>query len=262
MNLPTKIATAAGALVVAGAVALAVAPAIASAGQPAPTASATDPSYGSDAAVWKAAPFEDATDYAGLKTAWTRTVAAWPLPVPEAHPFPENPPLTSLNQWDNYTARTAAERANFWWLCAASVAVVDARAAGDSAVEQRWTDAINWWGSSDTRAITFGDDGSKTIDRVEWQASECAASPWWTREPITPDTPLTELPEWAQTGTVWLIYPDGLQCEGTEGCPNDYRAAFGQPGDVLPEGVEYYDPAKHDYNPETGTGIVFPAEQQ
>lgn len=56
----------------------------------------------------------------------------------------------------------------------------------------------------------------------------------------------TELPEWAQGQQVWLIYPDGFQCGGTEGCPNDYRALIGEPGPVLPEGVEYYDPAKHD----------------
>jgi hypothetical protein len=46
--------------------------------------------------------------------------------------------------------------------------------------------------------------------------------------------------------TPWLIYPDGFECGGTEGCPNDYRALIGEPGPVLPEGVEYYDPAKHD----------------
>ncbi|MFK4806375.1 hypothetical protein ACI3KX_10940 [Microbacterium sp. ZW CA_36] len=72
------------------------------------------------------------------------------------------------------------------------------------------------------------------------------------------DAPLTELPDWAKTGTLWLIYPDGFECEGTEGCPNDYRAIFGEPADVLPAGVEYYDPAKHLYNPATNTGFVFP----
>ncbi|KHK99987.1 hypothetical protein LK09_01340 [Microbacterium mangrovi] len=55
-------------------------------------------------------------------------------------------------------------------------------------------------------------------------------------------SPLTELPEWARD-TVWIVYPKGLTCSGTEGCPNDYRAAFGEPGPVLPEGVREYDPA-------------------
>ena len=59
-------------------------------------------------------------------------------------------------------------------------------------------------------------------------------------------TYLTELPAWAGEISVWLIYPDGFKCSGTEGCPNDYRASFGEPGPVLPERVEYYDPAKHD----------------
>lgn len=58
-------------------------------------------------------------------------------------------------------------------------------------------------------------------------------------------TYLTELPEWARD-TTWLIYPDGMKCYGTEGCPNDYRKLIGEPGPVLPDGVEYYDPAKHD----------------
>ncbi|MFB7892611.1 hypothetical protein ACFC1I_10465 [Microbacterium sp. NPDC056044] len=71
------------------------------------------------------------------------------------------------------------------------------------------------------------------------------------------DEPLTELPAWAR-GTTWLIYPEGFRCSGTEGCGNDYVATFGEPGGVLPDGVEYYDPATHDYNPATNTGMVFP----
>ncbi|MBZ4485859.1 hypothetical protein LQ938_10245 [Microbacterium sp. cx-55] len=65
--------------------------------------------------------------------------------------------------------------------------------------------------------------------------------------PVTPTpTYATELPEWARDATPWLIYPDGFECGGTEGRPNDFRALIGEPGPVLPEGVEYYDPAKHD----------------
>ncbi|URC17888.1 membrane protein [Microbacterium phage Endor] len=57
-----------------------------------------------------------------------------------------------------------------------------------------------------------------------------------------------ELPELAQQypDSTWLIYPEGFRCYGTEGCPNDYLAIGGEVGPVLPEGVEYYDPAKHD----------------
>lgn len=62
----------------------------------------------------------------------------------------------------------------------------------------------------------------------------------------TPDY-LTELPAWAKENHgLWLVYPDGFKCSGTEGCPNDYRVFFGEPGPVLPEHVEYYDSAKHD----------------
>ncbi|WP_157524910.1 hypothetical protein [Microbacterium yannicii] len=71
-----------------------------------------------------------------------------------------------------------------------------------------------------------------------------------TPKPTVSATPtptyLTELPEWARENSRWLIYPDGFECYGTEGCANDYRAFFGEPGPVLPEGVEYYEPARHD----------------
>ena len=52
---------------------------------------------------------------------------------------------------------------------------------------------------------------------------------------------VTELPEWAARGR-WVIYPEGFECAGTEGCPNDFRALLGEPGDTLPPGVRYYDP--------------------
>ncbi|WP_341975414.1 hypothetical protein LTA6_000028 [Microbacterium sp. LTA6] len=62
----------------------------------------------------------------------------------------------------------------------------------------------------------------------------------------TPDY-LTALPAWALESTPWLVYPEGFKCWGTEGCGNDYRAFFGNPGPVLPDGVEYYDPAIHSW---------------
>ncbi|WP_285136619.1 LysM peptidoglycan-binding domain-containing protein [Microbacterium sp. lyk4-40-TSB-66] len=68
-----------------------------------------------------------------------------------------------------------------------------------------------------------------------------------------------ELPDWAKNSGPWIIYPEGFTCQGTEGCPNDYRSLIGEPGDVLPANVEYYDPAKHDYDPANpGTFSVFP----
>ncbi|KAF2412531.1 hypothetical protein B1729_14560 [Microbacterium sp. B35-04] len=63
--------------------------------------------------------------------------------------------------------------------------------------------------------------------------------------PSSTPTYLRELPEWAQ-GATWIVYPDGVQCIGTEGCGGDYRRAFGDPGPVLPEGVVYYHPEIHD----------------
>ncbi|KQR26171.1 LysM peptidoglycan-binding domain-containing protein [Microbacterium sp. Leaf151] len=69
-----------------------------------------------------------------------------------------------------------------------------------------------------------------------------------------------ELPDWAKNSGPWIIYPEGFRCQGTEGCPNDYRALIGEPGDVLPANVEYYDPATHDYDPANpGKFSVFPA---
>lgn len=68
---------------------------------------------------------------------------------------------------------------------------------------------------------------------------------------VAPAEPATapELPDWAKNSGPWIIYPEGFRCQGTEGCPNDYRALIGEPGDVLPANVEYYDPATHDYDP-------------
>lgn len=72
--------------------------------------------------------------------------------------------------------------------------------------------------------------------------------------------PITELPAWAKEARPWIIYPKGFRCQGSEGCPNDFRAAFGEPGDVLPAGVEYYDPAKFDFDPaEPNKFVVMPA---
>lgn len=77
---------------------------------------------------------------------------------------------------------------------------------------------------------------------------------------VPKERPITELPEWAKENLLWLIYPDDLRCWGTEGCPNDFRAAFGEPSDVLPEGVEYYDPAVHNWDTGTDKAIVRPAD--
>ncbi len=68
-----------------------------------------------------------------------------------------------------------------------------------------------------------------------------------TTAPATPDIP--ELPDWAEGSGPWIIYPDGFECQGTEGCPNDYRSLIGEPGDVLPRNVYYYDAATHDFDP-------------
>lgn len=81
-------------------------------------------------------------------------------------------------------------------------------------------------------------------DTTAPQAAE--PTPILTVSPTPTPTYLTELPKWALgTGMPWFIYPDGFECFGTEGCPNDYIAFFGKPGPVLPEGVVYYDPEIH-----------------
>ena len=78
-------------------------------------------------------------------------------------------------------------------------------------------------------------------------APAVAETPEPVETPTPTPTPATqpEMPGWAQE-MHWLIYPDGFECAGTEGCPNDYVSTFGQPGDVLPENVEYYNPEKHE----------------
>lgn len=81
-------------------------------------------------------------------------------------------------------------------------------------------------------------------------------APTSTAEPTRTPNYVTDLPDWAQEGNpLWLVYPEGFECEGTEGCPNDFRALIGKPGPVLPDGVEYYDPAKHDCVVVTPLGV-------
>lgn len=77
----------------------------------------------------------------------------------------------------------------------------------------------------------------------------------------TSSAPERSFPEYVPSDMLWLVYPAGFQCQGTEGCPNNFVSTYGDPGSVLPEGVEYYDPIKHNYNRATGSGMVFPAEQ-
>ena len=180
MNRTQKVTAGAVVAVLAGLVALAV-PAFAGGfagaadAEPVATAGAVQPSSalvtGDDKAVWDAMPYGH-SDHAELEKAWTRAIAAWPLPVPESYPFPADIPLHALNEYDYYSGRLAAQYANFWWMCGASQAVVDARTAGDAAAEQYWVDALDWWGKSETRAITFGDSGGG----VSGRAAETAAS--------------------------------------------------------------------------------------
>jgi|GEM_PF-3437708 len=151
----------------------------------APTTSVASVEPGNDSAVRDALPPAH-TDYAGAQDVWTATVSVWPLPVPESHPFPETIPLYSLNEYDYYDPTLAAKYANFWWMCAASTAVVDARDAGDGEAEQYWLSALDWWGGSDTRSLTFADDGSSVSSRVATTATstECTEQPGFDGAPI------------------------------------------------------------------------------
>ncbi len=72
--------------------------------------------------------------------------------------------------------------------------------------------------------------------------------------------PERSFPEYVPDGSLWLVYPMGFTCQGTEGCPNNFVAAYGTPSYPLPEGVESYDPAKHNYRRATNSGMVFPAD--
>jgi nucleoid-associated protein YgaU len=92
-------------------------------------------------------------------------------------------------------------------------------------------------------------------------APVAATGPAATTSPAQEKTPtVTELPDWAKASSPWIIYPDGFRCQGTEGCPNDFRALIGEPGDVLPPNVHYYDPAVDDYDPANpGKFSVFPS---
>lgn len=80
-------------------------------------------------------------------------------------------------------------------------------------------------------------------------------TPEQTTWPLPADQIVYELPEWAQTGSPWLVYPEGFECYGTEGCPNSFTHLIGTPSDPLPAGVELYDPERHDGR------FVWPKEQ-
>ena len=88
------------------------------------------------------------------------------------------------------------------------------------------------------------DDGESVTPEVEYaiapEALEAAAA----------EAARDTMPDWAKS-TTWLVYPEDFECVGTEGCPNDYRAFFGEPPAVLPPNVQVYDPAVHTW--------VFPA---
>ncbi len=96
-------------------------------------------------------------------------------------------------------------------------------------------------------AVSAPEPGGETSSVIGGGATESPVSAPTAPPAPTPDpTYITELPDSAAENVPWFIYPDGFECWGTEGCPNDFRSVFGDPGPVLPEGVEYYDPAKHE----------------
>lgn len=98
-------------------------------------------------------------------------------------------------------------------------------------------------------------------DAEEPEALVAAVGPGAEAPSVQTTVPeIPELPQWAKQTSPWIIYPDGFQCQGTEGCPNNFRSAVGEPGEVLPAGVFYYDPAVHDYDPTNPNKFtVFPA---
>ena len=68
------------------------------------------------------------------------------------------------------------------------------------------------------------------------------ASPSPTTWPRPADEVVSELPAWAaEPDVLWIVYPEGFECMGTEGCPNSFTHLIGTPSDPLPEGVAYYD---------------------
>lgn len=94
---------------------------------------------------------------------------------------------------------------------------------------------------------------TNTAETAEVPAAHVAAeAPVETPEATPSPAAQPEMPGWAQE-MHWFIYPDGFECAGTEGCGNDYVSTFGEPGPVLPDNVEYYDPEKHECT------VVFPA---
>ncbi|WP_295572809.1 hypothetical protein [uncultured Microbacterium sp.] len=98
---------------------------------------------------------DGAVDYEGIQAEWTRAVAAWPLPVPSARPFPQQYPIKDLNEWDYYESGSALKKASFWWECADNEAIEQAHADEEADDADYWVEAFETWKSSSAGAFAI-----------------------------------------------------------------------------------------------------------
>lgn len=98
---------------------------------------------------------DGAVDYEGIQAEWTRAVAAWPLPIPAARPFPQQYPIKDLNEWDYYESGSALKKASFWWECAVNEAIEQAHADEEADDADYWVEAFETWKSSAAGAFAI-----------------------------------------------------------------------------------------------------------
>lgn len=149
---------------------------------------------------------------------------AWPLPLPEDAPFPEDLPIEALHRDGYYDGNIAAERANFWWMCAAAEALVEARGAEDVDEAAYWIDALTWWGSSSTRSLTFGDDGSRVVEYAESYLESSCDLPGRNGIPI--ETPATVEAAPAEVGPTRTPTPAPTAAQPPATGPNATECGF------------------------------------
>lgn len=90
------------------------------------------------------APFDD------VAAEYVRATETWPLPVPEAYPFPDA--VAEIAGGTLYTVGYGLRQADAWWTCAAETTAIAAHRGGDDQTASYWLDALRLWWQSDAKA--------------------------------------------------------------------------------------------------------------
>ncbi|WP_040164447.1 hypothetical protein [Microbacterium gorillae] len=114
----------------------------------------------------------DSVYYPAIQGEWSRVTAAWPLPVPEEHPFPDDVPVA--NGGTLYTPGSATHSAAWRWSCAATATAIESRDAGDDPLATYWLHALRLWWTEGAPQVGFEDvtgyvdDAIRPAEAGEW----------------------------------------------------------------------------------------------